>query len=88
MKQIILIFILLIFGTLTFAEEDRGYEQIYRNLEPADFSYVHNIDPGETYDVQNTSWSPYPLFRLTSPLIFKNIRMMIFLWIIVFIKIR
>lgn len=49
------------------------YEQIYRDLEPANFSYVHNIDPGEMYDVQYTSWSPYPLFRLTSPLFFKNV---------------
>ena len=27
-------------------------EQVYRDLEPADFSYVHNIDPGEMYDVK------------------------------------
>ena len=51
---------------------ETNYEQIYRDLDPADFSDVHNIDPGEMYDVQNTSWSPYPLFRLTSPLFFKN----------------
>ena len=49
------------------------YEQIYRELEKPDFSYVHNIDPGEMYDIQHTSWSPYPLFRLTSPLYFKDI---------------
>ncbi len=69
MKKFLLI-LLLLFSGIVYAEMD--YEQIYRDLEPADFSYVHNIDPGEMYDVQNTSWSPYPLFRLTAPLFFKN----------------
>ena len=52
---------------------DAEHEQIYRELELPDFSYIHDIDPGEMYDMQHTSWSPYPLFRLTSPLYFKNI---------------
>ena len=71
MKHVIITLILIIFGLNVLAEET-NFEQIYRDLEPADFSYVHDIDPGETYDVQNTSWSPYPLFRLTAPLFFKN----------------
>ena len=69
MKKFLLILVLL-FAGIAYAETD--YEQIYRELEPADFSYVHNIDPGEMYDVKDTSWSPYPLFRLTAPLFFKN----------------
>ena len=64
------IFFMMISMQISFADTD--YEQIYRDLEPADFSYVHNIDPGEMYDVKDTSWSPYPLFRLTAPLFFKN----------------
>ena len=71
MKKFLLVLIA-IFLTMQVSFADTDYEQIYRDLEPADFSYVHNIDPGEMYDVQNTSWSPYPLFRLTSPLFFKN----------------
>lgn len=71
MKHLILALILILFG-LNVSAEETNYEKIYRELEPADFSYIHNIDPGETYDVQNTSWSPYPLFRLTAPLFFKN----------------
>ncbi len=71
MKKIILILVLSLFATSVFAEES-SLEQVYRDLEPADFSYVHDIDPGEMYDTQNTSWSPYPLFRLTSPLYFKK----------------
>jgi len=49
------------------------YEAIYRQLEPADFSYHHDIDPDQYYDMQHTTWSPYPLLRLTSPIYFKNI---------------
>lgn len=71
MKKFLLVLIA-IFLTMQVSFADTDYEQIYRDLEPANFSYVHNIDPGEMYDVQNTSWSPYPLFRLTSPLFFKN----------------
>jgi len=73
MKKFLLILGILFLGTYTFADEIGNYEQIYRDLEPANFSYVHNIDPGEMYDTQHTSWSPYPLFRLTSPLFFKNV---------------
>ena len=74
MKKIILVLCLILFGTVSFAEEEiSNYEQVYRDLEPANFSYVHDIDPGEMYDVQNNMWSPYPLFRLMSPLYFKNV---------------
>ena len=72
MKKFLSVILILLVGLCVFAEET-DYEQIYRDLEPADFSYVHDIDPGEMYDTKNTSWSPYPLFRLTSPLYFKNI---------------
>lgn len=72
MKRIILTLFILLFGMVAFSDEEASYEKTYRELEPADFSYIHDIDPGETYDTQNTSWSPYPLFRLTSPLFFKN----------------
>lgn len=71
MKKFLLV-IVAIFLTAQVSLADTDYEQIYRDLDPADFSYVHNIDPEEMYDVQYTSWSPYPLFRLTSPLFFKN----------------
>ena len=71
MKKLFLVLTLLLFGLSSFADET-NYEQLYRELEPANFSYVHDIDPGEMYDTENTSWSPYPLFRLTSPLYFKK----------------
>lgn len=71
MKRLLLILTLLLFGLSSYADET-NYEQLYRELEPANFSYVHDIDPGEMYDTEHTSWSPYPLFRLTSPLYFKK----------------
>ena len=70
MKKFLLL--LIIFLGVSVAAEESNYEKIYRDLEPANFSYVHNIDPEEMYETQNNSWSPYPLFRLTSPLFFKN----------------
>ena len=71
MKKIILIIFILLFTTTAHAEVD--YEQIYRDLPMPDFSYIHDVDPGEYYDTERSTWSPYPLFRLTAPLFFKNI---------------
>ena len=51
----------------------KDYTQIYNNLEVPTFSYLHDIDPVQYYDMKDTAWSVYPLFRLNSPLYFKNI---------------
>ena len=51
----------------------KDYAQIYNDLEIPTFSYLHDIDPDQYYDMKDTSWSVYPLFRLNSPLYFKNI---------------
>lgn len=50
----------------------KDYARIYSNLEPADFSYLHDIDPDQYYDMKDTAWSTYPLFRLNSAIFFKN----------------
>ena len=50
------------------SKSTKNYAQIYNNLEPADFSYLHNIDPDQYYDMKDTSWSVYPLLRLNSPI--------------------
>lgn len=54
-------------------EGDIDVEQMYRDLPVPEFKYVHNIDPGEYQDTRYSTWSPYPLFRMTSPLYFKTI---------------
>lgn len=51
----------------------KNYAQIYNELEVPNFSYLHNIDPDQYYDMKDTSWSVYPLLRLTSPIYFKTI---------------
>lgn len=51
----------------------KDYAQIYNDLEVPTFSYLHDIDPDQYYDMKDTAWSVYPLFRLNSPLYFKNI---------------
>lgn len=51
----------------------KDYAQIYNDLEPADFSYLHNIDPDQYYDTKDATWSIYPLIRLNSYIYFKNI---------------
>ncbi len=48
-------------------------EQMYRDMPVPEFRYVHNADPGEYQDIKNSTWSPYPLFRLVAPLYFKSI---------------
>ena len=72
MKKLFITLFLMIFALCATAKEV-DYEQIYRDLPVPEHKYVHNIDPGEYYDMKDTSWSPYPLFRLTGPLFFKTI---------------
>ena len=53
--------------------DDTDVEEMYRKMPVPDFKYIHNIDPGEYQDTMYSTWSPYPLFRLTAPLYFKSI---------------
>lgn len=58
--------------TLPNTESQAKLEQIYREMEVPTFSYQHDIDPDQYYDMENTTWSPYPLLRLNSALYFKD----------------
>lgn len=53
--------------------DDTDVEEMYRKMSVPDFKYIHNIDPGEYQDTMYSTWSPYPLFRLTAPLYFKSV---------------
>lgn len=55
----------------TYTQDD--YEQIYRDLQVPTFTFVHGVDPDQYYDMKDTTWSPYPLLRLNSPLYFKTV---------------
>jgi len=48
-------------------------EEQYREMPVPTHKYMHNIDSGEYQDTMYSTWSPYPLFRLTAPLYFKTI---------------
>lgn len=73
MKRIVLILCLIIFtGCKAFCAET-DYRQIYMDLQVPTFSYVHGIDPGQYYDYKDRAYTPYPLFRLVSPVYFKTI---------------
>ena len=72
MKKYLLLLALLIIG-LKVSAESTDYEEIYRSLEVPTHKYVHGVDPGEYYDMRNSTWSPYPLFRLSAPIFFKRI---------------
>lgn len=50
----------------------KNYPQIYNDLEPANFAYMHDIDPDQYYDMKDASWAPYPLLRLNSYIYFKD----------------
>lgn len=79
MKNVLKILILLIIATFTIlqvsivsAGEKETYEEIYEKLEPADFEYMFGIDPYQAEDYTKYMYSPYPLFRVGVPFIFKN----------------
>ncbi len=47
-------------------------EQIYNNLEEADFNYIFSLDPYQSDEYTKYIYSPYPLFRTGVNLIFKS----------------
>ncbi len=77
MKNIFKILILLIIGVFflqipAFSAEKETYAEIYEKLEPADFEYIFGIDPYQAEDYTKYMYSPYPLFRVGVPFIFKG----------------
>ena len=73
MKRFILILVLIFLSAKAALCMDFDYQKAYRDLDMPDFKYVHNIDPGQYFECKKYTWSPYPLFRLNSPLFFKKI---------------
>lgn len=72
MKKIFIVLFVVLFGSFALSK-DVDYEQVYRDLQVPQHSYIHDIDPEETYDMNKAAWSPYPLLRLTAPIFFKNV---------------
>ena len=49
-----------------------NYDEIYEQLEEADFDYIFGIDPHQTDEYTKYMYSPYPLFRTGVNIIFKT----------------
>lgn len=73
MKKIFVILTLFFALSPAFADTtDADYAKLYKFANIPDFELVHQLDPYQNEDYQNYAWSPYPLFRLSSDLYFKN----------------
>lgn len=74
--KILILSVLFLFcaGIPAFSGEKETYEEIYQKLEMADFEYIFGIDPYQAEDYTKYMYSPYPLFRVGVPFIFKEIK--------------
>ena len=67
------LFILLsVFANLNRAYAATDYATLYEKAQVPDFELVFNIDPYQNEDYQKYAYAPYPLFRLSSTVYFKN----------------
>ncbi len=73
MKKLILpiLICLICFGLSGFADSD--YDSLYDNAETFKSKLYNNIDPYQDEDIIRYAWSPYPLFRTSADLFFKDI---------------
>ena len=74
MKKIFLVILsLFLFSQVTcFAEID--WEALYENSQPFGTKLMHDIDPYEDEDNFKYAYSPYPLFRTSVVLYYKNMK--------------
>lgn len=70
MKKILTVFILIFIFTLNAFGED--LDALYDAAEPFQSKLYNDIDPFEDEDIIRYSWSPYPLFRTSAELFFKD----------------
>jgi hypothetical protein len=68
--SVCIIFLCASFANAETTEED--FAQLYKFANIPDFELVHELDPYQNEDYQKYAWSPYPLFRLSSDMYFKN----------------
>src|SRR5574344_445037 len=73
MRKFIILFLSLFFMATAVYAEKLDYVQTYRDMPVPTFNYVNEFDPGQYYDCMRYTSVPYPLFRLSSPIYFKNI---------------
>ena len=72
MKKVISIIVLCMFALPSFAETD--WDTLYNESKPFETKLMHNIDPFQDEDNLKYSYSPYPLFRTSCYLFYRNMR--------------
>ncbi len=73
MKKIaVLLFILLTLKLPSVAQID-DYDLLYYQAQKCDVKLMHDIDPFQDEEYQKYAWSPYPLYRTSSYMYFKDI---------------
>ena len=72
MKKFISIIVLCLFALPSFAETD--WDTLYNESKPFETKLMHNIDPFQDEDNLKYSYSPYPLFRTSCYLFYRNMR--------------
>ena len=71
MKRLIYIFtVLILLSSCAFCADD--YLKLYEEAQPYGSKFFNDIDPWQDEDSLKYAWSPYPLFRSSEPLYFKN----------------
>lgn len=51
---------------------ETDFAKLYKFTNIPDFKLVHDIDPYQNEEYQKYAWSPFPLFRLSADMYFKN----------------
>ena len=70
MKRLLILIFSMFVCSSAFASKD--IESLYNNAEKPDIKLMHNLDPYQNEDYFNYAYSPYPLFRLSTTLYFKD----------------
>lgn len=77
MKKFLLtfaVFFVLCFANAPAIAEDSQYDEIYYNLAVPEITFENDVDPYEAEDNSQFHVSPYPLLRVSSTLVFKDIK--------------
>ena len=77
MKIILLLisFLFIFISNVNASISSADYDALYEAAEPFTSKLYNNIDPYEDEDVIRYSWAPYPLFRTSADLYFKDYKL-------------
>lgn len=71
---LLLMFLCLISSSSKLYAEDSQYDEIYYNLAVPQITFENDVDPYEAEDNSQFHVSPYPLMRISSTLVFKEVK--------------